>query len=372
MQKILFVINVDWFFVSHFLPLALEAKKRGYEVHLACAFTDKEEYLHSLGLKVHLLSISRSGTTLWREIKVMYEIYSVIKEVNPHIVEFFTIKPVLYGGIVSKFLAARKKVFYITGLGYVFIAKGLKGTFVKHLVKLLYKIALMGKNTQVITENIFDKNLIASLGVVDEKNIHIIKGAGVDVSSYRVVPELKKPLRVVMASRLLKDKGVYEFLEAARHVVSQGYEVEFLLYGDIDSSNPSSLTEEELSFIENEKVVQVLGHTSDIAEAFDGANIVVLPSYREGFPKVLIEAAAASRAVVTTDVPGCRDAVVPNETALLCRVKDANDLAEKIVQLLDDEALRHRYAQAGRTLAQKDFDIKNILQKHFGVYGEQK
>ena len=261
MQKILFVINVDWFFVSHFLPLALEAQKKGYEVHLACAFTDKEAYLRSLNFKVHPLSISRSGTTLSREMKVMYEIYSVIKEINPHIVEFFTIKPVLYGGIVSKLLPARKKVFYITGLGYVFIAKGIKGTIAKHLVKFLYKLALMGKDTQVITENIFDKNLINSLGVVDEKNIHIIKGAGVDVSSYRVVPEPKTPLRVVMASRLLKDKGVYEFVDAAKAIVSQGYKVEFLLYGDIDSSNPSSLTQEELSLIEKEEVVQVMGYT---------------------------------------------------------------------------------------------------------------
>jgi hypothetical protein len=140
MRKILYVINVDWFFISHFLPLGLEGLNRGYNIHIACGITDKKEYLENLGFIIHPLSITRSGTSIKNEIKTIVEIYKVIKFIKPNILEFFTIKPVLYGGIVSKFLSIPKKIFYITGLGYVFIAKGLKGFIVKNLVKILYLI----------------------------------------------------------------------------------------------------------------------------------------------------------------------------------------------------------------------------------------
>ena len=168
MKKILYIINVDWFFISHFLPVGLEGIKRGYQVHIACGITDKKEYLESLGFIVHPLSISRSGTSVKTEIKTIIKMYKIIKSVNPQVLEFFTIKPVLYGGIVSRFLKIPKKVFYITGLGYVFIAKGLKGFIVRNIVKMLYKLAISGKNSSIITENIYDKELINSLNAVND------------------------------------------------------------------------------------------------------------------------------------------------------------------------------------------------------------
>ncbi|PRM86943.1 glycosyltransferase family 1 protein, partial [Aliarcobacter cryaerophilus] len=146
MKKILYVINVDWFYISHFLPVGLEGINKGYEVHIACGITDRKEYLENLGFIVHPLPISRSGTSVKTEIKTIIKMYKIIKSVNPQVLEFFTIKPVLYGGIVSRFLKIPKKVFYITGLGYVFIAKSLKGFIVRNIVKMLYKLAISGKN----------------------------------------------------------------------------------------------------------------------------------------------------------------------------------------------------------------------------------
>lgn len=368
MRKILYVINVDWFFISHFLPVGLEGIKRGYEVHIACGVTDKKEYLESLGFIVHPISISRSGTSIKSELKTIIEMYKVIKSINPKVLEFFTIKPVLYGGIVSRFLKIPKKVFYITGLGYVFIAKGLKGFIVRNIVKALYKLAISGKTNSIITENIYDRELINSLNAINENQIRIIRGAGVDLSKYTYIEENNENIKVSMACRLLKDKGVFEYIEAAKILKQKLPNVEFELYGDIDIYNPASLTSDDIEKIKKEGFVNLYGFSSDIAKVFCDSNIVVLPSYREGLPKVLIEAAACGRAVVTTDVPGCRDAIEVNITGLLCQVKDSQSLSYQIEKLILDKDLRNNMGKAGRKLAENEFDINKVIEKHFDIY----
>ncbi|WP_428737637.1 glycosyltransferase family 4 protein [Sulfurimonas sp.] len=368
MKKILYIINVDWFFISHFLPIGLEGLQRGYEVHIACGITDKKEYLESLGFIVHPLQLSRSGTSIKTELKTMIEVYKIIKDTQAHILELLTIKPILYGGIASRFLKIPKKVFYITGLGYVFIAKGFKGFIIRNIVKTMYKLAISGENNSIITENIFDKGLIESLNTVQEKQITIIRGAGVDIQKYKFIQEDTSKVTVAMACRLLKDKGVMEYIQAAKKLKLDGFDVSFELYGDVDHFNPATLTNDDLIQIKTEGFVKVHGFSSDISGVFSKANIVVLPSYREGLPKVLLEAAACGRAIVTTDVPGCRDAIEPNVTGLLCKVKDVNSLADTMKQLILDDALRIQMGQAGRDLAQKEFDIAKVVQKHFKLY----
>lgn len=368
MKKLLYIINVDWFFISHFLPVGQEGINRGYEVHIACGITDKKKYLENLGFVVHPLSISRSGTSIITEIKTIIDMYKIIKSINPQILELFTIKPVLYCGIVSSFFSIPKKVFYITGLGYVFIAKGLKGFIVRNIVKTLYKLAITGKTNTIIIENIYDKELINSLNAVNDNQIKIIRGAGVDLSNYCCHDENNTDIRVSMACRLLKDKGVFEYVEAAKIIKQKLPNVEFELYGDIDIHNPASLTNDDIEKIKKGAFVNVYAFSSDIAKVFRHSNIVVLPSYREGLPKVLIEGAACGRAVVTTNVPGCRDAIEPNVTGLLCKVKDPKSLAEQIEKLILDENLRNSMGKAGRKLAEKEFDIKKVVEKHFEIY----
>lgn len=370
MKKILYIINVDWAYISHFLPVGIEGMKRGYEIHLACGITDKKEYLESLGFKVHPLSITRSSIKIVDEINTMIEMYVLIKFLNPTIVEFLTIKPVLYGGIVSKILSIPCKVFYITGLGYVFIKKGLKGFILRNIVKILYKFAISGKNSLVITENVYDKELISNLNAVNNNQIRIIRGAGVDLTKYQFREEDNQNIRVSMACRLLKDKGVYEYVEAVKILKPKYPNVNFELYGDIDIYNPASLTDLDVENIKKEGFINVHGFSTNIANVFSNSNIVVLPSYREGLPKVLIEAAASGRSVVTTDVPGCRDAIQVGITGLLCEVKNPVSLANEIEKLLLDDNLRNIMGKSGRILAEKEYDITKILTEHFNVYEE--
>ena len=364
-MKIIFVVNVDWFFISHRLPLALEALKRGYEVHIACGITDKKEYLESLGLIVHPLNLSRSGTGIKGEIKAFCEIYNLLKEINPNIAHFVTIKPVLYGGIASRFLSIHKKVFSISGLGFIFIKQGLKATLVRMLIKTMYKFALGGKNSHVIVQNPDDKAVLDSIVKVP---ITLIRGSGVDLNQYEYNEEKNENIKVSMACRLLKDKGVFEYIEASKILKKKYLNVKFELYGDIDIHNPASLTSDDIKKIKEEGFVNVYGFSSDIAKVFSDSNIVVLPSYREGLPKVLIEAAACGRAIVTTDVPGCRDAIEPNVTGLLCEVKDTESLASVIEKLILYKELRNSMGKEGRKLAEQEFDINKVVEKHFDIY----
>jgi len=208
---------------------------------------------------------------------------------------------------------------------------------------------------------------LSGLKAIDDSQIIIIRGAGVDLSQYEYKPEPSNRVKVVMASRLLKDKGVFEYIEGAKILIDKGIEVDFELYGDIDIYNPATLTRKNLQKITQEGYVKLKGHTDKIAEVFAATNIVVLPSYREGLPKVLVEASSCGRAIVTTDVPGCRDAIEPNLTGLLCEVKNVYSLAEKIEKLILDERLRKSMGKEGRILAEREFDINKIVVKHLEV-----
>jgi glycosyltransferase involved in cell wall biosynthesis len=358
-------VNVDWFFISHRLPLALESLKKEYEVHLTCGITDRKEYLESLGLIVHPLNLSRSGKGIKSEIKAFSEIYKILKEINPDVAHFVTIKPVLYGGIASRFLNITKKVFSISGLGFIFIKQGLKASIIRTAIKTMYRLALGGQNSHVIVQNPDDRNVITS--IVDIPNT-LIRGSGVDLNQYNYIEENIENIKVSMACRLLKDKGVFEYVEAAKILKQKLPNIEFELYGDIDIHNPASLTNDEIEKIKENSFLKVFGFSNDMVNIFSKSNIIVLPSYREGLPKVLIEAAACGRAVVTTDVPGCRDAIESDVSGLLCKVRDSKSLAQMIEKLILDNNLRNNMGKAGRKLAEKEFDIKKVVEKHFEIY----
>ncbi len=365
MTKILFIVNVDWFFISHRLPLALEAQQRGYDVYIACGITDKKAYLESLGLKVYPLELSRSGMGIKSELKAFSDIYKALRQINPDIAHFVTIKPVLYGGIASRFLSIPKKVFSISGLGFIFIRQGFKASILKLIVKVLYGFALGGKNSHVIVQNPDDANVIMS---ITKAPIATIKGSGVDLAQYTYIQENNEKTTIVMACRLLKDKGVLEYIEAAKTLKNKGLDAAFELYGDADIYNPATLTNQDIQKIQKENFISIHEFSDNIATIFSNANIIVLPSYREGLPKVLIEAAACGRATVTTNVPGCRDAIEDNITGLLCCVKDAQSLAEQIEKLILDTDLRKSMGKAGRELAEREFDIVKIIRQHFEIY----
>jgi glycosyltransferase involved in cell wall biosynthesis len=367
-RKLLFVVNVDWFFVSHRLPIALAAMEQGYEVHLACALTDKAEQLKALGIRLHALPLSRSGTSVKSEVKSFYHIYQLIKQVRPDVIHMVTIKPVLYAGIASRLLSVNTRVASISGLGFVFMAHGVKAAILRSLVSKLYRLALHRENTQVIFQNPNDRDLFLKQRIIKSEQVTMIRGSGVSLEQYPVQPEPAGTAVVMLVARLLTDKGVLEFVEAARQLKAKQTQVRMVLVGDTDE-NPKSVSSSQLEEWTKQGIVEHWGYSTNVAETMAKSHIVVLPSYREGLPKSLIEAAACGRAVITTDVPGCRDAITPQVTGLLIPVKNAQALADAIELLVNNSNKRQQMGLAGRALAEQAFTIENVIQSHLMIYG---
>lgn len=281
-------------------------------------------------------------------------LWRLLWRIRPDILHLVTIKPVIYGGIAARIAPVKGVVAAVSGLGYVFIAFGFKAALLRGVVSYLYRIALGKENLSVIFQNPDDRKVFTGLRLLDVDKAVLIRGSGVDLDVYPYIPEPPSAVPVVcLAARLLRDKGVVEFAEAAAILKERGVKADFQLIGSVDSGNPASVTEEEIAVWRDRGLVEVLGHRNDVASLFANAHIVTLPSYREGLPKVLIEAAACGRAVVTTDVPGCRDAIDPNVTGLLVPARDAVALADALQSLIDDPALRKRMGAAGRSLAER-------------------
>jgi len=370
-KKIVFIVNVDWFFVSHRLPIALKAIEAGHEVHLLCAVTDKQEYLEDFGIIVHSFGFSRSGKNIFNELGSIYKLYQQIKKLKPDLVHLVTIKPVIYGGIVARLAKVPAVVSAISGLGFLFVkSRGVKTVLLRNMVLFLYRLAMNHDNQIVIFQNPTDRQALVDAGGVQESKTRMIRGSGVDLNEYPMLAEPDGVPVIIMASRLLKDKGVREFIAAAIIVNSNGLKAHFKLVGEPDEGNPESVSSALVQSWQDEGVVSCLGYRSDIALLFSQAHIVVLPSYREGLPKVLVEAAACGRAVITTDMPGCRDAIESDVTGVLVSARDAKALADAIERLVDDVSLRQKMGRAGRKLAEREFSIDKVVSAHLDIYRE--
>ncbi|MGW9064771.1 glycosyltransferase family 4 protein [Achromobacter animicus] len=366
---LLFVVNNPAFFMSHRVPVALAAQKAGYDVHVATMDGPAVADIQALGMTHHAIPMTRSGKHPLQELGTLLALVRLFRRLRPDVVHLVTIKPVLYGGIAARIARVPGMVAAISGLGFVFLSNSLKMRLVRAVVARLYRVALGHPNSRVIFQNANDRDLLKSLGAVREDQVVIIRGAGVDLDAYRPTPEPPAPPVVVtMVARLLRDKGVQEFVQAAKLLRERGVPVTMQLVGGLDAGNPTSATQADVDAWQQEGCVQALGERSDVAALYAAAHIAVLPSYREGLPKSLIEAAACGRAVVTTDVPGCRDAIEPNVTGLLVPVRDAAALADAIARLAQDAALRQAMGTAGRALAEREFDINQVARIHVALY----
>lgn len=370
MKKILFVVNSSEFFLSHRLPIAVAAVDEGYEVHVASPGGSGAKQIKSKGLKHHNLVIERSGQNPFRELLLIASLYRLFRKLKPDLVHLITIKPVIYGGIAARAAGIKAVVAAVSGLGTVFMEESGFGAIRRSLVSGLYKISFSQKNLAVIFQNPNDRDALLDSGALELSQVRMIRGSGVDLTQYPCIPEPTGTPVVVMAARLLRDKGVVEFLEAAQILKARGISAIMRLIGSLDPGNPSSLSGSELEQWERRNVAEILGYRSDIGAQYAAAHIVCLPSYREGLPKGLVEAAACGRAVVTTDVPGCRDAIVPDKTGVLVSKKDSEALANAIQMLIECPGQRLSMGKAGRELAQNVFDIDIIKGQHMAIYKE--
>ena len=367
-KSIVFVVNDPIYFITHRLPIGFEMSEMGFEVHVVSPGERPNELIKS-GFRYHQVEMSRKGKNPLNELSVIWNLIKLFNKIKPKIVHLITIKPYLYGGIAARIANVPCVVSAVAGLGILFSQNSFKAKILRSALYPLYYFAFGHKNQTAIFQNADDLSLIVNWGVLNKKKSVLIRGSGVDLTKYAFHNEPGGAPVVTFAARLLLDKGVGEFVKASAILKSRGVEAEFWLIGEPDPGNSNSVTTEQLALWQKTGLVRYLGHSSDIAHLFSQSNIVSLPSYYgEGLPKVLIEAAACGRSVVTSNHPGCRDAIEPNETGLLVPIKDSTALANSIEYLINNTDKRKAMGKAGRALAEKEFSIEKIVNKHINIY----
>lgn len=370
MKRLLFVGNDAKYFLTHRLPLANAAKSSGYDVHVAVPFSEDAEKISAHGFELHTIPLSRWGYNPFNEVRSLWSLYRLFRAISPDLTHQVTIKPVLYGSLTARLARVPATVNSVSGLGYVFLAKGFKACLVRLGVTLAYRIAFSHPRSRVIFQNPDDQYEFVRNRLVERDKTVLVKGSGVDMNEFTVTPEPDGVPVVLLASRMLWDKGVREFVDAARSLKENGINARFILAGDEEIGNPSTISNRQLKIWHESKMVEWWGHCDNMPQVIAQAHIVCLPSYREGVPKVLIEAAACGRPIVTTDVPGCREIVRQGENGLLVPVRDAGALAEALHKLIEDPDLRLRMGARGREIAAAEFSIEKIVGKILAVYKE--
>lgn len=371
MPKLLFFVSEDWYFCSHRLPLARAAVKSGYEVVLLTRVRGCREEIESAGIRIVPLAMRRRSLNPYRELKTLIRICAVFRKEKPDLVHLVALKPVLYGSTMARLARVQCVVSAITGLGYVFSSRKLKALLLRPVLMVLLRVLLNRPRSKVILQNPDDQNLLVGVGAVARERTVLIRGAGVDLRIFSPRPEEPGPLLVLLASRMLWDKGIGEFVAAAKILHQRHSSVNFVLVGDPDPENPSSVPEEQLIAWREKGLVDWWGRQSDMPDVFRRAHIVCLPtSYGEGVPKVLLEAAACGRPIIATDSPGCREIVRSGDNGLLVPVNDSAALSSAIELLIENPALRRQMGARGRDIVVQEFSVEKVVSETVAVYKE--
>ena len=367
--KLLFLVTEDWYFVSHRLSLACAAKTAGYDVVIVTQVTDHADEIINAGLKLEPLKFSRSHGKPWQDLMTIISIYRIYKNHKPDVVHHVSIKPVIYGSIVALFARIPVVINALTGLGFVFSSTQIKAKLLRFFIKPLLRILLSRKNTWLIIQNPDDQTVLREAGIINNEQLALIRGSGVDSKKFSPVDgnSVDSPI-ILLAARMLWDKGVGEFVDAAKILKASGREERFVLVGDSDSENPACISQQRLLEWQSSGIIEWWGRRDNMPEILGNSTLVCLPSYREGLPKVLIEAAACGKAIVTTDTPGCREIVQHGINGLLVPIKDAKALAEAIEKLLKDNTLREEMGRKGREIVEQEFKVEKVINETLALY----
>lgn len=365
--KVLFFVTEDWFVCSHWLPLIIAARDAGYDTTVITQTNKHADQIRAHGIRVIPFEISRRGSNLFFEFMTVLRLFGIYHREQPQLVHHIAMKPMLYGSLVARFVGVTHIVNWVSGMGWLFVSNNRRAKILQSVVRKA--LGMLLRRTSVIVENRDDQAIISSLGIADN-DIHLINGAGVDTLAYAPSPEPDGDKVVVLPARMLWDKGVGEFVAAAQQLRQRGVTARFVLVGEPDEGNPASVSPEQLLAWQKEGFVEWWGKREDMPLVYAQSHIVCLPSYREGLPKSLLEAASCARPIVTTNVPGCRDVVREGENGLLVEARDVTELANALARLLVDQALRIELGQHGRERVMNEFSQEKIIAQVLTLYRE--
>ncbi|MEK9628599.1 MAG: glycosyltransferase family 4 protein [Nitrospinota bacterium] len=366
--RIIYFITEDWYFWSHRRSLAKAAQKAGFSVTIITRVNKYKDLIENEGFHLIPIKLVRSSKNLFSEFSSFLEIYKIYRREKPDIVHHVALKPILYGTWAARFARVPCIVNLFAGVTTKFHADKWKSIILQKVVNLVFRLGFAGGKAYAVFQNAFDRQSFLDKGILKEKSTGLISGSGVDIYRFKDTPEPTGTPLVILASRMLWDKGVGEFVEAAKMLKKEGVNCRMLLVGSPDPENPDPLPSTLIEKWQSEGVVEWWENRDDMPEVFSKANIVCLPSYHEGCPKVLIEAASCGRAIVTTDVAGCREVVRHNENGLLVPVKNPIALAESIKLLVQSPEKRAQMGKKGREIAVEKFSEEKVINKTLEVY----
>jgi glycosyltransferase involved in cell wall biosynthesis len=369
-MKVFMFVNVDWFFLSHRLAIAQAGVYHNVNFTVFTDFTEQHPIAEYKNFHLLQSPLKRSSKTKLHSLIEWVKVYLLIRKSKPDLVHAVTIKPIIVLGVICR-ITKTPFVASISGLGPAFKVKNIFEAFRLRVITLIYKFVFGSKKSEVICQTQKDIDILTSINVVSRAQTSLIEGSGVELSKYLKTKSYAcPPVNVLMASRILADKGVYEFCASALRIKEEtNFDVHFSLAGPIDKDSPTALQLVEIESICNKSKVQYLGNRSDLHLLLNTTDIFVLPSYYpEGLPKVLLEAAASGCAIVTTDHSGCRDAIIPGKTGVLVEPQDSNSLMDGILKFLRDPKSIRLMGANGRLLAEKRFCQRSVVKKHYKIY----
>jgi glycosyltransferase involved in cell wall biosynthesis len=368
--RVLFVDNDVNSFYSYRIEMARATRDSGFDVHVACPPGKAVDILKREGFTFHPIPMTRSGLMPWKELGTIRTLYRLYRQVRPDLVHHLRLKPVLYGGLAAYAARVPAVVSLLTGLGYVFTAETGKARMIRKAVVASCKIAFRRSNQRVIFQNPDDRFVFVQNQILPAHKTVLIKGSGVDVKTWVPTPEPDGTPVVLLAARMLRDKGIVEFVESARSLRATGVSARFVLVGETDPGNPTAISVDQLRQWADAGHVEWWGKRDNMQEVLAQSHVVCLPSLREGVPKILIEAAACGRPIVATDAPGCREIVRHGENGLLVPVKNSAALADALRVMVQNPDVRHTMGRKGREIVVEEFSSERVINETLNVYRE--
>ncbi len=369
--KLLFVIAEDWYFWSHRLAIARAALRNGYEVIVATRVRNYAQRIRDEGFRLVPLRLIRESYSPFNELRAILQLRQIFSSEKPDIVHQVGLKPILYGSIAALGHRNLQVINTFGGLGYLGASSSLKARYLRLAIWGAYRFLLNRRNHYVLLQNQEDKQLLITKLKVSPEKIVIIRGSGVDLDLFRPAPEPNGIPIVLLAARMLWNKGIEEFVKAAHLLHTRGATARFVIVGDTDPGSPSAIPRQQLADWQGSGPVEWWGHQEEMPRIFKQANLVCLPSHGgEGVPKALLEAAASGRAIVATDVPGCREIVRPGINGMLVPSRNPVALAAAIEELLRDPERRLRMGGRGREIAANEFSEETVVYQTLALYRE--